>query len=160
RAVCTRRSRRGQSTAPPAPQADRPVAPRGRAGVGSAPGASEPDPGRPARRRRRAGGRAGARRVRRPRAPSLELTSVDTRFSIRASTGMPKDVVVVAIDDKTFQDFVHYGDSHPGFKSQWPFPRCDMATALRHIAAGRPRVIAVDIQFTEPTTRVCDNALI
>jgi adenylate cyclase len=91
---------------------------------------------------------------------SLELTSVDTRFSIRGSTGTPKDVAIVAIDSKTFSDFVDYADRHPAFKAQWPFPRCDMATVLRHVAADHPRVIAVDIQFTEPTTPVCDNALI
>jgi adenylate cyclase len=36
---------------------------------------------------------------------SLELRTVDTRFSVRGQTGLPKDVVVVAIDDKTFSDF-------------------------------------------------------
>jgi CHASE2 domain-containing sensor protein len=91
---------------------------------------------------------------------SLELTSVDTRFSIRGSTGTPKDVVIVAIDSKTFADFAAYADRHPAFKAQWPFPRCDDAAVLRHVAAGRPRAIAVDIQFTEPTTPVCDDALI
>jgi CHASE2 domain-containing sensor protein len=91
---------------------------------------------------------------------SLELASVDTRFSIRGSTGTPKDVVIVAIDSKTFSDFDRYAVTHPAFKPQWPFPRCVEATVLRHIAAGRPRAIAVDLQFTEPTTPVCDNALI
>jgi CHASE2 domain-containing sensor protein len=91
---------------------------------------------------------------------SLELTSVDTRFAIRGSTGTPKDVAVVAIDSKTFSDFDRYAVSHPAFEAQWPFPRCDDATVLRRIAAGRPSVIAVDIQFTEPTTAACDNALI
>src|ERR1041384_4024908 len=33
---------------------------------------------------------------------SLELSSVDTRFSIRGPTGQPKDVVLVAVDEKTF----------------------------------------------------------
>jgi len=36
---------------------------------------------------------------------SLELKSVDTRFSVRGSTGQPKDVVMVALDWKTFSDF-------------------------------------------------------
>ena len=36
---------------------------------------------------------------------SVELSTVDTRFSIRGSTGQPKDVVVVAIDANTFNDF-------------------------------------------------------
>jgi CHASE2 domain-containing sensor protein len=91
---------------------------------------------------------------------SLELTSVDTRFSIRGSTGTPKDVAIVAVDSKTFADFVAYAARHPAFQTQWPFPRCDQAAVLRHIAAGHPRVIAIDIQFTEPTVPRCDNALI
>ncbi len=91
---------------------------------------------------------------------SLELTSVDTRFSIRGSTGQPKDVAVVAIDSKTFSDFNTFGSTHRGFDSAWPFPRCDDARVLRRIAAGHPKVIAVDLQFTEPTTPACDDALI
>ena len=33
----------------------------------------------------------------------LELTTVDTRFSIRGDTARPSDVVVVGIDDVTFR---------------------------------------------------------
>jgi len=48
---------------------------------------------------------------------ALELKSVDTRFSVRGSTGLPNDVVVVAIDDKTFSDFntpyVLFGTAQP-----------------------------------------------
>jgi CHASE2 domain-containing sensor protein len=91
---------------------------------------------------------------------SLELTSVDTRFSVRGSSGQPKDLAVVAIDSKTFSDFNDYRATHPGFDSAWPFPRCDVARVLDRIAADRPKVIAVDLQFTEPTTASCDDALI
>jgi adenylate cyclase len=83
---------------------------------------------------------------------SLELSSVDTRFSIRGSTGRPKDVVVVAIDDKTFAGFQN--------RLQWPFPRRYHARVIDRIAAGRPRAVAVDIQFTERTDRADDRALL
>lgn len=83
---------------------------------------------------------------------SLELTTVDARFSIRGSTGQPKDVAVVAIDPKTFGDFKN--------KVQWPFPRRYEARVINHIAAQHPKAIAIDIQFTEPTDVTDDNALI
>ena len=83
---------------------------------------------------------------------SLELGTVDTRFSLRGSLGQPKDVVVVAIDSATFGDF--------GNRVQWPFPRRYHARVINAIAAGHPRAIAVDIQFTEPTDVADDNALI
>src|SRR4029079_9287938 len=35
---------------------------------------------------------------------SLELRSVDTRFSVRGTQPQPKDLAVVAIDTKTFND--------------------------------------------------------
>ena len=60
---------------------------------------------------------------------SLELQSVDARFSIRGTQERPDDVVVVGIDDRTFTEL----------GVQWPFPRSlharvirrrDMATSL------------------------------
>jgi CHASE2 domain-containing sensor protein len=87
---------------------------------------------------------------------SLELKAVDTRFSIRGSTGQPKDVAVVAIDSKTFSAF---NTRHvPG--RQWPFARRLHARVIDRIAAQHPKAIAIDIQFTEPTDVTDDNALI
>ena len=78
---------------------------------------------------------------------SVELKSVDTRFSIRGSTGQPTDVAVVAIDADTFSAF---NTAHvPG--RQWPFARRLHAKVIDRIAAGHPKAIAIDIQFTEPT---------
>jgi adenylate cyclase len=89
----------------------------------------------------------------------VEVTSVDERFSIRGSRP-PEDVVVVGIDDATFNAFNNYRLMHPGFQAQWPFPRCDHARVLDHIAAGHPKVIAFDVQFSEQTTPQCDDALL
>lgn len=41
-----------------------------------------------------------------------ELDTVDTRFSIRGDEKPPQDLVIVQIDDVTFQDL----------DLQWPFP--------------------------------------
>ena len=79
-----------------------------------------------------------------------EFRSVDTRFAVRGSSGTPKDVVVVAIDDKTFSDL----------RIQWPFPRRYNAKVIGRIAAGHPKAIAIDIDFAQPTTVANDNALI
>ena len=86
---------------------------------------------------------------------SLELHAVDARFAIRGSRGAPKDVVVVQIDDTTFNDL-----NNRKLPAQWPFHRIYHARVIGHIAAGHPKAIAYDIQFTEQTDAVDDNALI
>lgn len=43
----------------------------------------------------------------------LELDSVDARFAIRGAEPTPENIVIVAIDDATFQTL----------DQQWPFPR-------------------------------------
>jgi adenylate cyclase len=84
---------------------------------------------------------------------NLELSSVDTRFALRGSTGEPKDVAVVAIDQKTDDWFVKH-------KMLWPYPRRYHAKVIDRIAADKPSAIAVDIEFRDPTDPVDDNALI
>jgi adenylate cyclase len=81
---------------------------------------------------------------------SLELRSVDTRFSVRGTQPQPKDLAVVAIDTKTFNDL----------KIQWPFPRGRHAKVLDRLRKDGAKAIAFDVQFTEPTTRKQDSALI
>jgi CHASE2 domain-containing sensor protein len=79
---------------------------------------------------------------------SLENRSVDLRFGIR-STAPTNDVVVVGIDDPTFDHL----------KLQWPFPRMLAARAIDRLAADGARTIVYDVQFTEPTDPRDDNAL-
>ena len=79
-----------------------------------------------------------------------ELDTVDQRFDIRGSNGAPADVVVVGIDDVTFGDL----------QRRWPFPRRLHARAVTQLSKAGAKVIAYDIQFTEPTTAFDDNALI
>src|SRR5262249_43427000 len=84
----------------------------------------------------------------------LEVATVDARFSVRG-TRSANDVVVVAIDSRTFSDL----DTRR-MQAQWPFSRCYHAHLLDNIAAADPKVIALDLQFSEPPTVECDNALI
>src|SRR5581483_2973187 len=77
---------------------------------------------------------------------SLELRSVDQRFSIRGSTGTPTNLVVVQIDSTTFNDL-----RNANRPSRWPFPRRYEAKVIDNVAKGHPKAIAIDIQFTEPS---------
>ncbi|MFL5826335.1 MAG: CHASE2 domain-containing protein [Thermoleophilaceae bacterium] len=79
-----------------------------------------------------------------------ERSTVDARFAIRGSEGPPKDVVVVQIDDSTFNRL----------GVQWPFPRSLHGELIDRLSAAGARVIAFDVQFTEATTKREDGALI
>jgi adenylate cyclase len=81
---------------------------------------------------------------------SLELGSVDARFSLRGTQEQPTDIVFVKIDDRTFSQL----------NVQWPFPRSLHARVIDRLREAGAKTIAVDIQFTEPTTPRQDNALI
>lgn len=81
---------------------------------------------------------------------ALELQSVDARFSVRGTQERPDDIVVVGVDDVTFDEL----------GVQWPFPRRLHARVIDRLREAGAKVVAVDIQFTEPTTARDDNALI
>jgi adenylate cyclase len=79
-----------------------------------------------------------------------ELDTIDARFEIRGDQGPPDEVVMVEIDDVSFSEL----------KQTWPFPRSLHAKAIDRLRRAGARVIAYDIQFTEPTEPREDNALI
>ena len=81
---------------------------------------------------------------------SQELSTVDVRFAIRGAEAPPPDVVVVGIDDPTFS----------ALDQRWPFPRKLHAEVINRLSAAGAKVIAYDVQFTEPTDVADDNALI
>jgi adenylate cyclase len=81
---------------------------------------------------------------------SQEQATVDVRFSIRGPAGPPNDVVIVPIDDITFNQLA----------VRWPFPRTLHAKVIDRLKQAGAKVIAFDVQFTEPTTMKADNALI
>ncbi len=81
----------------------------------------------------------------------LELDSVDARFSVRGDQKPPDDIVMVLIDDATFQDL----------SLRWPFPRDVHAKALDRVMADGPEAVAYDVQFSEPSeSEAEDNALL
>ena len=72
----------------------------------------------------------------------IETASVDQRFQIRGTHDVPDDIVVVGIGDETIQEL--------GLRP--PFRRSVHAEAIRNLTAAGAKVIAYDIQFSEPTT--------
>jgi adenylate cyclase len=85
-----------------------------------------------------------------------ELETINARFAIR---GLERQnvagVVVVGIDDSTFSDF-----RNQNLPAQWPFPRRYHARVIDELRRAGAKVIAFDVQFTEPTDTADDNALI
>ena len=71
----------------------------------------------------------------------IELKTIDTRFQIRGNRKPPSNLVVVAIDNHTFTNL----------KRQWPFPRASEARVLENIMRDKPKAVAFDIQFSEPS---------
>ena len=76
-----------------------------------------------------------------------ELDTVDARFSIRGDLAPPEDIVIVGIDDPSFSEL----------GERWPFPRTLHAEAVKQLRADGARVIAYDVQFTEPSENPADD---
>ena len=70
---------------------------------------------------------------------SLELSTVNTRFTIRGRQRPPANIVLVEIDERTFDEL----------DLQWPFPRRVHAKVIEDIARDHPKAIAYDVQFSE-----------
>lgn len=79
-----------------------------------------------------------------------ELDTIDTRFSVRGTEEPPPELVVVAIDDVTFDEL----------GEQFPFPRSLHARVLDRLREDGVRLVAFDVQFTEQTEEEEDLALI
>jgi adenylate cyclase len=71
----------------------------------------------------------------------LELDTIDTRFAIRDEDPPPDDLVVVKIDDVTFDEL----------ELRWPFPRRMHGKVIDAIVADKPTAIGYDVQFSEPS---------
>ena len=77
-----------------------------------------------------------------------EQRALGARFAERG-TQRPDDLVVVAIDDASFN----------ALERQWPFPRAWHARVVRRLHQAGARRIVYDVQFTERTTDAQDFAL-
>jgi adenylate cyclase len=78
-----------------------------------------------------------------------ELQTIDARFSIRGTQRTPPDIVLVQIDPGTLQKL----------RQRFPFPRADEARVIDHLREAGAKVIAMDIQFTQPTDPTDDQDL-
>jgi adenylate cyclase len=79
----------------------------------------------------------------------LELNSVDQRFTVRGTQADPKDVVVVGLDDATLRR-VH----------AQVLPRSLHARVIDQLLRAGARVVAYDIEFSDPSTPHEDAALL
>jgi adenylate cyclase len=80
----------------------------------------------------------------------VELNTVDMRFDLRGERVPPPDVVVVGVDDVTFDRL----------GLQWPLPRSRHGRVIDRLHKAGAAVIAYDIQFTEQTKPAEDGALL
>jgi adenylate cyclase len=71
----------------------------------------------------------------------LDLDTVDVRYSIRGEQDSPKGIVVVKIDDVTFDQL----------NTRWPFERRYHARLINKLRRDGAKVIAYDVQFSEPS---------
>src|SRR2546425_10988049 len=74
---------------------------------------------------------------------TLEHWSLAKLFALRGSREPIPQIVIVAIDESTFTEM----------NEQWPFARARHAELLMQLAAGKPRLIGVDLIFDAPSSR-------
>lgn len=74
-----------------------------------------------------------------PLLASVEFKAYDLRAKLRQSLASPKDIVIVAIDDDALAQV-----------GRWPWPRTRIAETIDRIARDKPKVIGLNIVFSEP----------
>ncbi len=79
-----------------------------------------------------------------------ELSSVDTRFSIRGDEKPRSDIALVLIDDVTSREL----------PVRFPFPRSLHARVIDALKADGAKTIAYDVEFLQPTNQKQDSALL
>ena len=81
----------------------------------------------------------------------VEVLTLDYRFHMRNLISQPKnsgEVVIIAIDERSLKEF-----------GRWPWSRTLMATLVKGIMDLEPKILAVDIFFTEPESKEADKSL-
>ena len=81
-------------------------------------------------------------------APGLKLQGRDWLMRTRGPLAAPDDIAIVAIDEPSLARL-----------GRFPWARLRMARALDIIARGQPKVIVLNILYSEPTTAADDEAL-
>src|SRR3954447_11538420 len=82
------------------------------------------------------------------RAPGLDRYARDWLMRTRGPMPAPNDIAIVAIDESSIR---HFG--------RFPWRRSIMARAVERIAEGQPKVIALDVLYTDPSNEEDDLAL-
>lgn len=73
-----------------------------------------------------------------PLLASFEFKAYDLRAKLRESLKSPEEIVIVAIDDDAIAQL-----------GRWPWPRTRIAEAIDRIAKDKPRVIGLNVLFSE-----------
>ncbi|MBM3666519.1 MAG: adenylate/guanylate cyclase domain-containing protein [Actinobacteria bacterium] len=79
-----------------------------------------------------------------------ELDTVDARFAVRGTENPPDDLVVVEIDDVSFD----------ALQQRWPLPRSLHGRLIEVLSDAGAAAIVYEVQFTEPTEPAEDEALV
>jgi signal transduction histidine kinase/CHASE2 domain-containing sensor protein len=82
------------------------------------------------------------------RAPELDLAARDWLLRSRGKIAPPPEIAIIAIDEPSIARL-----------GRFPWPRALMARGLEQISAARPKVIALDVLYSEPTMPADDQAL-
>jgi PAS domain S-box-containing protein len=82
------------------------------------------------------------------RAPGVGRYTRDWLMRLRGALPIPDDIAIVAIDEPSMARF-----------GRFPWSRQVIARALDSLAAAHPKVIALDVLFTDPTTQEDDESL-
>jgi|CXWL01.1.fsa_nt_gi serine/threonine-protein kinase len=81
----------------------------------------------------------GSYYLRLPLLESVEFKAYDLRAKLRQNLNPPPEIVLVAIDDDSIAQI-----------GRWPWPRTRMAAVVDKLAAAGPKVIGLNILFSEP----------
>src|SRR5215471_17466739 len=82
------------------------------------------------------------------RAPGLARYTRDWLMRARGPLPVPEDIAIVAIDEASVSRF-----------GRFPWSRQVMARTIDSVATAKPKVIALDVLFADPTTQEDDDAL-
>jgi len=77
----------------------------------------------------------------------LENQALDFCYRLRPSSSPPSEIVIVGIDEYSFQDL----------KKAWPWPRSYHAKITRQLKAAGARLIVFDVLFAEPSNAEDDQ---
>ncbi|MGH9971472.1 MAG: CHASE2 domain-containing protein [Pyrinomonadaceae bacterium] len=81
-------------------------------------------------------------------APGVDRYARDLLVRVRGPVAPPDDIVIVAIDESSIKRL-----------GRFPWQRGETARAIDVIAAAQPKVIALDVLYSEPTKDADDSAL-